>query len=368
MGASAITAALASKGGSGLGPQLPPVQRGPLGPFLQPIDYRTTLAFTPPVGRDLYFHRANFCGLTIEGAPVVPGCNDQNPSKVMSALLDNYPPAFQDAYLQAYAEAGYTHLQRSLGHALYYGHTLESYNALSTRARSQFGLFCDHWILGGGEGNSLLRTPDQDASYWAPILNPLLNSLLNSGTVDTACVGWQLDQFNIPGNPIISIIAYMADKFPKTVPLYTHWMNEALAWWKTGGELWTDAQWPNGVWVSDRFSWWWAMQPYLTGGHHQGSNIMAITDPKQYQDRLLDTLDPFGGDRSKGKMGQSQRNDTRNFILTDYEVTAQFQFDNICTELQGDESGFLALCPVSNTGYTMGGYGNGARYPDGRNI
>jgi hypothetical protein len=33
----------------------------------------------------------------------------------------------------------------------------------------------------------------------------------------------------------------------------------------------------------DRFTWWYAMQPYLTGGHHQGNTRMAINE---YQDRL----------------------------------------------------------------------------------
>lgn len=354
---------LSASRGSGLGPQIAPVRRGPLGPFLQPITYRTSLAFTPPAHRDLYFYRGNFSGLQIPGAPIVPGCNAQNPKLIFAGLLDNYPEAFQHQYLQAYAEAGFTHLQRSVGHALYYGHTLDQYNRLSTLARSQYGLFCDHWIMGGGEGDFIMRTPDRDASFWRPILTPITESLVGSGTVDTACVGWQLDQFNMPGNPTISNIALVAGLLPTSVPLFTHWANEALAWWKTGGEVWTDSF--QSINVVDRFTWWVAMQPYLTGGHHQGSNIMAITDPATYQAKLLDTLDPFGGDTGKGNMGQSRRHGVRNFILTDFEVTAQFQFDNMCSEVQGDESGLLALCTLSHTGYTMGGYGNGARFPDG---
>lgn len=365
MGTAAATAAgYRASGGSGLGPQIQPVRRAPLPPFPQPKDYTYVLPFNPPVGRDLYFPRANFCGLTIPGAPVVPGCNDRNPSKVMSCLLDNYPGPVQDFYLQSYAEAGYTHLQRSLGHALYYGHSVDDYNALSRRARSTYGLYCDHWILGG----EALMTKNQDAAYWKPILDPLIDSILNSGTFDQCCVSWQMDQLQgeAPGNPTISIIAYVADKLLNSIPVYTHWMNEALAWWKTGGEWWEDRF--GRTFVQDRFTWWWAMQPYLTGGHHQGDNAMAIHDPKLYQDKLLDTLDYFGGDTGKGDMGQSQRYGRRNFILTDYEVTAQFQFDNQCSELQGDLAGYLATCAKSHTGYTMGGYGNGARFPSGVNL
>lgn len=364
MAAAAITAAAGrASGGHGLGPQIPPVRRAPLGPFKQPIDYAITLPAPLPVGRDLLTHRANFCAMHFANAPDVPGCNHDNPAAVMSCLLDNYPRWFQEQYLQAYAEAGYTHLQRSIGHALYYGNSLESYNALSRLARETYGLFCDHWILGG----EALNTPNQDIGYWQPILEPILNSIITSGTMDTCCVGWQLDQWNIPGNVLIAIIAYVALKVPKSIPVYTHWMNEALAWWKTGGEVWVDP-FTGATNVMDRFTWWWVMQPYLTGGHHQGANIVAITDPKLYQDKLCDTLDYFGGDTGKGNMGQSQRNGRRNFILTAYEVTAQFQFDGLCSESQGDECGYEAMCTRSKTGYPMGGYGNGGRWPDGTHL
>jgi hypothetical protein len=57
----------------------------------------------------------------------------------MACLLDNYPADVQDRYLATYASYGYTHLQRSLGHAIWYGHTLEQYIALSQRARARAG-------------------------------------------------------------------------------------------------------------------------------------------------------------------------------------------------------------------------------------
>lgn len=355
-------------GTGGLGPQIPPIPRRPLGPLLQPVNYRVVLPFFPPAGRTLDFYRGNFCGLQIPDAPVVQGCNDRYPQTVMAALLDNYPEAFQHRYLQMYAEAGYTHLQRSIGHALYYGHDLAAYNHLSEVARSQYGLYCDHWLMGGGEGDAFfLKARAQTIEYWQPVLGPIINAIVGSGTMDLCCVGWQLDQFNQPGNVLIAIIAYIANTIPQSVPLYTHWMNEALAWWRTGGEVWTDQY--GSINVIDRFTWWYAMRPYLTGGHHQGSNIMAITDPKQYQDRLLDTLDYFGGDTGKGTMGQSMRGgQQRPFALTDFEVTAQFQFDGLTSEAQGDESGYLALCTTSHTGLAMAGYGNGARYLNGFHV
>jgi len=352
--------------GSQLGPQIPPVSRAPLPPFHQPVNYPTTLPFHPPTQRDLAFYRGNFCGIRVLGAPAVPGSNGDNPECVMACLLDNYPPEIQHAYLLQYAQDGYTHLQRSLGHALYYGHSLEDYIALSRVAREQYGLFCDHWLMGGGEGADwTFKIPDQTVDYWRPLLAPYIDALVVAGVMDCCCVGWQLDQFNIPGNVLIGIIAWMGQYLPQSVPLYTHWVNEALAWWADKGETWNDA-FTGSTFVDNRFTWWWVMQPYLTGGHHQGSNEMALNDPKQYQDRLCDTLDPFGGNTSKGNMGQSWRGGVKPFALTAFEVTAQFQFNGACSEDQGDLAGYVLMCTKSGTGLPIAGYGNGARMPNGK--
>ncbi len=244
----------------------------------------------------------------------------------------------------------YTHLQRSIGHSLFYGHPIEEHIELSRRAQRQFGLFADEWFLGG----DALITRDQTVDFWKPTLDPIIDALVGSGAVDTACVGWQLDQWNQPGNVLIGIIAYIADKLPASVPLYTHWVNEAMAWWKTGGEVWTDRF--QTINVHDRFTWWLAMQPYLTGAHHQGDTHMARTDLKLYQDKMRDTTEPF----ADGRMGRSQRGGRNQpFRLTAFESTAQEQFDGGCPELEGDQIGYV-LSAVAT-----GGYGNGGRQPDG---
>jgi hypothetical protein len=340
------------------GPKPPPlVPRAPLGPFPQPIDYQHTLSFTPPTGRDLYFYRGQFCGIRIPGAPNVPGNNPANADLVMSCLIDNYPAKTQDAFLLKYAQDGYTHLQRSIGHSIYYRGTVASHIALSKRAQA-YGLFCDEWFLGAEAFNAR----DQTASYWGPIMDPIVGQMLDAGVVDTACVGWQLDQFNTPGNPLLGIIAWFAWRLPSSIPLYTHWVNEALAWWKTGGEVWSDAY--QTINVHDRFSWWLACQPYLTGGHHQGDTHMARTNPALYQAKMRDTLNPF----NDGRMGQSWRSH-RNFALDVFECTAQDQFDGGCSEDEGDLVGYILTCTTADgTGAPVNGYGNGARMPDGTRL
>src|SRR5882672_11062155 len=180
-----------TRGGGGLGPMWPPVMRSPLPPFPAPVDYKTVLPFTPPAGRDLYFYRGQFCGLRLADAPIVPGSNAANPSCIMACLLDNYPPQYQDEFLADYADDGNTHLQRSLGHALGYGHSIDEYIALSKKARSQYGLLCDHWLIANEFPGFRF---DQDASFWGPKLDPYIDRLLDAGVIDCACPSWQMDQ------------------------------------------------------------------------------------------------------------------------------------------------------------------------------
>lgn len=363
---------------SALGPQWTPIPRSPLAPFPSPVTYDHVLPVAPPAARDLRYYRGNFCGLHFADAPIVPGCNAARPETVMSCLLDNYPRAFQDRYLAGYAERGFTHLQRSLGHALYYGNSFESYAALSARARSTFGLYCDHWFLNAGEGETFaFKQKGQDAAYWRALLTPYIARLRGEGLIDTACVGWQLDQILEPGNTTLGVIALLAELLPSTIPLSTHWVNEAGAWWKDGGETWTDRY--GSLFVHDRFTFWQACAPYLDGLYYQGDTHTARTNPKLFQDRMKDTLDPMSGPTGKGYFGQSVRSGTpRPFALVAWEITGQEQFNVFdpgnppttpptggCSEDEGDLDGFLATCATSFNGLGTAGYGNGARRPDG---
>ena len=346
--------------GSAPQPPWPPSPRAPLPP-LPAGDYDKVMPFAPPSQPDLAFYRGNFCGIRVPGAPAVPG-GSADTDLMMTCLLDNYPQAWQEQFLNIYAyRCGYTHLQRSIGHALYYGSSMQSFLDLSRKAQS-YGLFCDQWLISneipGFQNN-------QDATYWAPILGPYIDQMLGAGVMDLCCPSWQMDQVNqgAPGNPTISIIAYVAGKLSPSIPVYTHWVNEALAWWKTGGEVWSDQY--QTINVYDRFTWWQCMNYYLTGGHHQGNGQTAIDDPQLYQDKMKDTLNPF----YDGRMGHSLRSGS-NFKLDTFESTAQLQFDGQCSEEIGDRTGYILTCTTSDVGATLGmsGYGNGARNPDGSTL
>jgi len=349
--------------GNGPVPRKPwtPVQREPLTWLPEPRNYPLPDVSQFPRGRDLNFIRGNFSGLSIPGAPVVPGGNDANPSLVMTALLPNYPQAFQDSFLEIYA-GYYTHIQFSLFHALHYGSSLDGYIDLARRAQSA-GLFVDHWFLAGDDVIGGAR--DADVNFWRAQLDPIIPRLLGAGVVDLACVGWQLDQYNVPGNQLIAIIAYIAGALPRSIPLYTHWANEALAWWKSGGEVWSDAY--QTINVVDRFTWWAAMQPYLTGGHHQGNTEAARTQTRNYQLSILDTLDYFHGRTDKGSMGLSRRRvdagEPFRFIIA--ENNAQDEFDGVISEATGDATTYALLGARAYNGAYTDGYYNGTRQPNG---
>ena len=119
--------------------------------------------------------------------------------------------------------------------------------------------------------------------------------------------------------------------------------------------------------VMNRFTWWWVMQPYLTGGHHQGDTQAALHQTREYQLSMRDTLDYFAGRTDKGNMGKSRRriDEGEDFRLTAFECSGQDQFDGKTSESVGDGVGYALMCTTGFNGSHLTGYGNGARMPDG---
>jgi hypothetical protein len=337
-------------------PPRPPYQpRAPLPP-MPPGSYDRTLPFTPPVGPSRDFYRGDFCGVRVPGIPLLPemsgftvdGWRDNrvgglNPP-IMALDIPRYWKVSRDLVIEnlnAHAIRGYTHLQCSAGHALEQGLSIDDYVEYSKLVQAIVG-FADHWFLGGGpwsardKNGNWTEARDRDRAYWAPILNPWIDALLANQAIDCACVGWQLDGGNKENEPIQSIIDYFADRLrPHDIPIGTHWLNEAGAW----------------NFPMDRFKWWQSQRGKLRWFHHQGDVNMDIP---LYQAKLVDTLQPFGD----GRMGAPGE-----FALVIYECSAQAQFDLQMSEDVGNQRGFLLCCTAASS--HVGGYGNGARRPDG---
>lgn len=337
------------------------VPRSPLPPF-PPGHYDRDPPPTP-AGPDKLYYRGNFSGIRVPGIPLLPGMagytvppwnenriSGPNPP-IMALDIPRYwkfDRDLADKILRTYAERGYTHLQCSIGHGIEAGFSIDEWVAYSARVK-EYGLFADQWFLGAK--NVGLDTRDMDRVYWAPILAPWFDALISNGVVDTACVGWQLDQFNtgtermIDGwwqSPIQSIIDLHAERFaPLGIPLGTHWANSESG-------AWNDPY--------DRFKWWKDQRGKLSWFHHQGDVHLDIPT---YQAKLVDTLQPFGD----GRMGTSGLFGDRPYGLIVYECSAQAQFDLEMSEDDGDLRGYLLCCTKAAS--TPSGYGNGARQPDG---
>jgi hypothetical protein len=329
------------------------VKRAPLPPIpggaFSEGDFSRDLWFEPPKKPDLFWWRGNFCGLHMPNAPWVPGCEAKNQACVMACLLDRYPRTFQDEYLDTYASYGYTHLQRSVGHAVGAGVSVRDYLDLSRRARDR-GLFLDHWFVAGPDcwGNDCKY---RDLDFWAPRLDPWIDALISAQVVDAVCVGWQLDGMFKAGDQCKAAIFHVADQFvPHKIPVATHWMNDAGGWWEDDGK-------------QDRFSWWREMRGHLSGVHLQLSTPAAGGTMANYQEAIRLVVDPFAGDTGRGVTGRSGLFGDRPYFCTMFEISGQDQFDGVTTEDLGDLVGYLTMCTRSKM--PVSGYGNGARRPDG---
>lgn len=299
-----------------------------------------------PGGADKFFFRGDWCGIDLPGAPFVPGGPSPNTQVMMSALLDRYPADVRAEYLALYA-GWYTHLQRSVGHALAGGASIQQYVDLSLQAK-RLSLHADHWFLAGQDcwGDDCR---DRDYKYWAAKLDPWIDALLDAEAIDTACVGWQLDGYNIPGEPIKGIIYYIADRLtPYGIPVYTHWINDAGGWWAAG---------------SNRFEWWQQMRGRLSGMHLQ---VDTRAPMKPIQEAIRALAIPF----NNGQTGTSGLFGDKPYTCVFTEYAAQDRFDqkpgdpthSIMSVDQADERGFLGLC---TKGFPVGGFYGGGRGPDG---
>jgi hypothetical protein len=322
-----------------------PTPGGPPQPVWATSNYDKTLWFDVPQEPSVGFYRGNFCGIALpDGLSPLPGMAGYTvPSykhpPVMALDIPRFPVDQQIALLDAYASRGYTHLQCSIGHAAEQGLSIDAYIDYCGRAR-QFVPFLDHWFLGGGNWNAR----DMAIDYWRPIVDPWIDALLANDLIDCACVGWQLDGYNtgtprmVDGrlqSPIQSIIDHFADRLVSLgKKLGTHWMNAE-------GGAWNDPY--------DRVRWWRVEnRDKLQFWHDQGDVDHPID---LYQAKLVDKVWPLEGTDAK---------------LVVYECSAQAQFDLRCTEDQGDLKSYLLLC--TKVAVPFGGYGNGARRPDGSSL
>jgi hypothetical protein len=319
-----------------------PQPRAPL--VLPPGDYAKTLPWTPPTSRD--FLRADSWGVTLPGAPWVPGASSRHPERILSWFIDRYSPDWQARYLDAYAARGYTHLKLSYadscgpvdngpwsppGNA----QTLEQFVQTCLRVKDvvQFAQV----VI----GSKYFQPHDMSAQQWADFADPIMDALIAAKAVDEFILGWEWDLWNTPGRATIEAFKHAGQKaHAADCSFWMHFSPEKTSWFADGDKR-------------GRYGFYDDIGTDVDGLNYQ---TVPTWDMAETQARIVDTLHQFGeqGNRHKFRFDEDQ---------------ASLMFDND----QPDEDaanarGFAALCTIDNVKHTDAkvlGFGNGARMPDG---
>lgn len=326
---------------------VPPVTRPPLPPFVEPVDYLTTLPWTPPPIPTRNFLRGDAWGVTIPGAPWVPGASSKHPERILSWFLDRYSADFQKQYLELYAGYGYTHLllsyadscgpvdngpQSPPGNA----RTLDQFIE-TCRLVKQYVPFCKVMI-----GSKYFQPKDMSAQQWADFADPILLKLFEAKAADEVTLGWEWNLWNVPGDTTITAFQHAGQLCHEHgVSFWQHYSPHVTAWFADG---------------SNRFDFYGAIAGDVDGIDYQTDPYWSMSET---QARCVDTLWQFG----------ERGND---FVFRFFEDQAVLMFDNDHPdEDDANLRGYNACCTIDNVKWTdakVWGFGNGARMPDGTRL
>lgn len=341
----------------GSAPVWPPPPRAPLPPFPSPTEtqpgdpqagcwthdaFATALPFTPPSTPTLAFHRGNFCGHRVPGAPYVPGgCQDG--SLIFTWFLYEYSEEWQNKILDSYQAAGYTHID--FHRAAWMGYLegvpgCERLVALDlVRKCVARGLYV---IV-----NLAIDNGPPDETDWKSWVDGLISAGMQIG-----CLSWQADQRMSP----LELCDYIEWAAPylhdRGAIVSIHWINEACAWWDPADSPFE----PNTCMryqVCDRFS----FQVWATGKidfHYSQYNVDAA---------VLDTQ-PGEGGLIGAIQDVLESLTTQQLVVSEYEAQAMFDNPRERLEEYCDLKG-RSMLTVKYDGRTLSGYLNGARQPDG---
>jgi hypothetical protein len=330
------------------GPPPPhPIPRGPLPPFDPnsrdpetgaPLPVTTTLNGSIPAFTDPDYLRANLWAVTLDGVPSIPGgASGAAQNRLLTYLLDRYPPAWQDRWLRTYAERGYRHFWLSIPDSRDGTHlSLPQYLDLTKRVLA-VGLLPCHF----------LRSKDYDGTNPAPsLVEPWVDALLTIGGIAWAASAWEASLFNSPEH-FHALLTHDALRWPSirwSVHLQDGYADYGPNGPAHGPIFWRDWCLPLGVRTL-----LYQMNPHWSAGMMQArGNDVSV--------RLI----------QGGLWGLPA---TVRWIP--FETIATDQFTNgldgdgrIADEDHGDLKGYETLCTPGPL--PPSGFGNGCRYPDGR--
>jgi len=349
-------------------PTIPVIVRGPLPPFPPPVNYYTALPWTPPPDRD--YLRGDFWGVEMEGAPMVPGMGRKY-ERIFSWFLPKYALDFQQQYLTKYAGYGYTHFLLSYADAVGpvdnpgktpgSGQTLEQF--LETCALVKKYVKYLHVRFGSKDFQPAGMSPQQ----WADFVDPVFERLVAAKLVDEVSLGWELNLWNTPGQPLIESLRHLGGlAHAHGISSWEHFSPHYTSWFADGDER-------------GRFGWY----DDLAGGGVDGLDYQTMGphwSPQMLQARMVDTLYQFG---QRGNDFKLRMEEDLAFWMWDSD-TVQVQVDDAVdaagnpvystvsvTPEDANVRGYVSACTIDDVKHTDAkcwGYGNGARRVDGSRL
>lgn len=343
---------------------VPPLVRGPLPPFPEPVNYYTDLPWELPQIPTRDFLRGDFWGVEMPGFPPVPGMGAKY-ERIFSWFLDRYSVEQQKEYLTKYAGYGYTHLLLSYadstgptenpGKTPGAGHTLDQFIELCLRVKSYVN-YC-HVRFGSKDFQPANMTPQQ----WADYVDPVFQKLVQAGAVDEVSLGWELNLWNTPGQPLIEALRHLGGQAHAAgLSSWQHFSPHYTSWFADGD--------PRG-----RFGWY----DDLAGGGVDGIDYQTqgpAWSPQMLQARMVDTLWQFG---ERGNDFKFRMEEDLAFFMWQEDIWTGVVDDTpppqtvSVTPEDANLRGYISCCTrddVKHTDARVWGYGNGARRPDGSRL
>lgn len=253
------------------------------------------------------------------------GGSSEHPERLITAYLYKYPRSMWPAIFDYYRLAGYTHWVLWWPDARSDGLSIQQFIDVA-RTVKQAGFFTNIGLV-----SKDLDPRDQTPMQWQFYLDLDFLTMLDSGCGDEYAV-WEWDLFNVPG--------------PPTIENFIRWGDLAHSYGKT---FWAHFRPGYTAWQSDsrgEQGFWDDLGTHVDGLQYQSNPAWDIGD---LQARIVDIYRLFA---------------PRGRVLRIFETLAETQFTHDHpTELESDQYNALACCTRGEG--IPGGYGGGARQPDG---
>lgn len=337
-------------------PRPTPQPRAPLPPFdpatmegeppaLHPV--YTDLWATPPPAPDVRWWRGDAWSVTVPGLPTIYNAQGQPTSsageRVLTWFIDQYGRDFEDKILDAHLVRGYTHFsicpqESMLGPSQM---SLDDYVAMSVRIRKA-GFFVHH----------LLRSKVYEPHGGNPDdMNPIIDALLAAGAMQVLTPAWESNYLS--PDQVQALIDHDSARVGMRCSIMLHFYPHYISW--------------PGPPPDDSAKWWHRQYGKVDGLLYQADPSWTAGMMAARVNDALARLCPGG----MYGLGDSGRGHPIDVVAWELVATKQFYGWPDGNGRPGDEDhgnlkGYETLC--SPGPMSVYGFGNGARYPDGRVI